>query len=149
MNTAVSIFKPLVLLALGLGVAGCQSHAGNGALLGGAIGAATGGIIGSYSHGRAGEGALIGGAIGAAAGGLIGHEMDNQERIRHLEAERAYGRPYYDRPPKYERYERYDRREYAPPPPPPPGGYFESREYRSDRCNDGYYKYRERRYYGH
>jgi len=72
--------------------AGCASHAGEGALIGGASGAAIGGLIGSVSHARAGEGALIGGAIGAIGGGLIGNEMDKQERYHYRDR-------YYDAPP--------------------------------------------------
>jgi len=60
-------------------VAGCQSNAGNGALIGGAAGAGIGAIIGNNSHGRTMEGALIGGAIGAIGGGLIGNEMDKND----------------------------------------------------------------------
>lgn len=80
-------------LALGAGVVGCESNAGNGALIGGATGAGVGGLIGSFSHARAGEGALIGGAIGAAGGALIGNAADQQERQQY----RRYSEPrYYD-----------------------------------------------------
>ncbi len=68
---------------------GCETYDGqpnrtaNGALIGGAVGATTGAIIGNNTHGRhAGTGALIGGAIGAVTGGVIGHSMDEQERAR-------------------------------------------------------------------
>jgi hypothetical protein len=62
---------------------GCQypngepNNTGTGALTGGAVGAASGAVIGGRN---AGEGALIGGAIGAVAGGLIGNSMDQQQR---------------------------------------------------------------------
>jgi hypothetical protein len=62
---------------------GCQypngepNNTGSGALAGGAIGAASGAIIGGRN---AGAGALIGGAIGAITGGLIGNSMDQQQR---------------------------------------------------------------------
>src|ERR1700722_16994142 len=62
---------------------GCQypngepNKTGTGALTGGAIGAASGSIIGGRN---AGAGALIGGAIGAITGGLIGNSMDQQQR---------------------------------------------------------------------
>ncbi len=52
---------------------GSPDRTGTGALAGGAIGAASGAIIGGRN---AGAGALIGGAIGAITGGLIGHSMD-------------------------------------------------------------------------
>ena len=72
-------------LAVALLVTGCETPEGrpdrtaSGALLGGAIGAGTGAIIGGR---HAGEGALIGGAIGALTGGIIGNSMDQQQRER-------------------------------------------------------------------
>src|SRR5438045_4943126 len=77
----------LAVLALGAGLAGCQSQAGNGALIGGATGAGLGAIIGHNSHGRTAEGALIGGAVGAVTGGLIGNEQDKAD-ARARESER-------------------------------------------------------------
>jgi outer membrane lipoprotein SlyB len=56
---------------------GEQNNTGGGALIGGAIGAASGAVIGGRN---AGAGALIGGAIGAITGGLIGNSMDEQQR---------------------------------------------------------------------
>jgi hypothetical protein len=61
------------------GVAGCESNAGTGALVGGAAGAGIGAIIGHNSHGRTGSGALIGGAVGALGGALVGNEMDKKD----------------------------------------------------------------------
>ena len=61
------------------GVAGCESQAGTGALIGGAAGAGIGAIVGHNSHGRTGSGALIGGAVGAIGGALIGNEMDKKD----------------------------------------------------------------------
>jgi uncharacterized protein YcfJ len=72
--------KITFVLLMSASLVGCESKAGTGALVGGAGGAAAGGIIGSLSHGRAGEGALIGGAIGAIGGGLIGHSMDENDK---------------------------------------------------------------------
>ncbi len=60
--------------------AGCQSKAGNGALIGGAVGALAGGVIGNQSHGRGTGGAIIGGVVGAGAGALIGHSMDQEDK---------------------------------------------------------------------
>jgi outer membrane lipoprotein SlyB len=82
--------KLTTLLALGtLVLTGCETYDGrpnrtaSGALIGGAVGATTGAIIGNNSrHGNGGAGALIGGAIGALAGGAIGNSMDQQERAR-------------------------------------------------------------------
>jgi hypothetical protein len=104
--------------------AGCQSHAGNGALLGGAIGAGTGAIIGHNSHGRTAGGALIGGAVGALAGGAIGDAQDRDERSR----SRSYDDGYRAPPPRYERTET---RYYESAPPPP--AYYESRTYYGPR----------------
>src|SRR6476661_3999576 len=77
----------LAVLALGAGLAGCQSQAANGALIGGATGAGVGAIIGHNSHNRTAEGALIGGAVGAVTGGLIGNEQDKAD-AREREAAR-------------------------------------------------------------
>lgn len=96
--------KLTAILALTAAVAGCESHAGNGALIGGAAGAGIGAIVGHNSHGRTGEGALIGGAVGALAGGVIGNEQDKAER---RDEDRYARRSRYDR----DRYQddRYDR----------------------------------------
>jgi outer membrane protein with glycine zipper len=128
----------LVTVVLGLGAAGCETHTGNGALLGGAGGALVGAAIGSHSHQRAGEGALLGGAIGAIGGAIVGNEMDRQERSpRYYDYDRggysrgySRGRYYDDRPEYY----RYERRSYRP---------------RYDDCErDGRYEYRSYRGYG-
>jgi uncharacterized protein YcfJ len=65
---------------MGAGVAGCESKAGTGALIGGAAGAGIGAIVGHNSHGRTGSGALIGGAVGALGGALVGNEMDKKDK---------------------------------------------------------------------
>ncbi len=55
-----------------------HDHAQQGAVAGGALGAATGAIIGHQSsHG--GEGAFIGAGAGTIAGGLIGHGIDQNK----------------------------------------------------------------------
>jgi outer membrane lipoprotein SlyB len=56
---------------------GTQNNTGSGALAGGAIGAASGALLGGRNGGA---GALIGGAIGAITGGLIGNSMDQEQR---------------------------------------------------------------------
>ena len=64
---------------------GCETPSGTpdrtatGALTGGAIGVASGALIGGR---HAGEGALIGGALGALTGGWIGHSMDQETQAR-------------------------------------------------------------------
>jgi hypothetical protein len=72
----------LMVLVPALGAAGCATHTGEGALIGGAGGALAGAAIGSHSHARAGAGALVGGTIGAIGGAIVGNEMDRQDRAR-------------------------------------------------------------------
>jgi outer membrane protein OmpA-like peptidoglycan-associated protein len=50
-----------------------------GAIIGGATGAAVGGIVGRAS-GSTAKGAIIGAAVGGAAGAVIGHQMDQQAK---------------------------------------------------------------------
>src|SRR5438445_6156286 len=80
----------LLLAGAAVVLTGCETYDGqpnrtaNGALIGGAVGATSGAIIGNNS-GRGGSGvvgALVGGAVGAIAGGAIGNSMENQERAR-------------------------------------------------------------------
>lgn len=70
------------VLALSLLSTGCESmgpKTQTGAIAGGLIGVAAGGIIGHQSgHGL--EGAAIGGALGALGGGVVGNQMDQQGR---------------------------------------------------------------------
>jgi fructose-1,6-bisphosphatase/sedoheptulose 1,7-bisphosphatase-like protein len=79
------VVRVVLVLAVSGSLVGCESKAGTGAIIGGAGGAAAGGLIGSLSHARAGEGALIGGAIGALGGALIGHGMDKDDEKREKE----------------------------------------------------------------
>ena len=78
----------VVMAAVALLAAGCLTPDGRydrtatGALMGGAIGAGTGAIIGNYSGHRTAGGAAIGGAIGALTGGIIGHSMDQAQHER-------------------------------------------------------------------
>jgi outer membrane lipoprotein SlyB len=61
--------------------AGCEGTGPNtqrGAVLGGALGALAGGIIGNNSGGRTWQGAAIGGAAGALAGGTLGNAADHE-----------------------------------------------------------------------
>lgn len=53
-----------------------------GAVVGGLLGAAAGGVIGHQS-GRGLEGAAIGGAAGAGAGALYGNAQDQEQRRRY------------------------------------------------------------------
>ena len=74
-------------LVLACGIAfttGCESDAGNTALLGTAIGAGVGALAGGDT-----EGALIGGAIGGGAGYMIGNESDKKQTQSEINAVRA------------------------------------------------------------
>ncbi len=83
--------KLILAIALTAGITGCASKAGNGALIGGGVGALAGGIIGNQSHGHAAGGAVIGGLVGAGAGALIGNEMDkSDQRERDRDRDRVY-----------------------------------------------------------
>jgi uncharacterized protein YcfJ len=68
----------LVIAAVGVFVVGCETNAQNDALLGGAIGAGAGAIIGHQS-GHAAGGALIGGAVGGGTGYVVGNEQDKKQ----------------------------------------------------------------------
>ena len=69
----------LGIVASALVLAGCETKAQEGALIGGGLGAGAGAIIGSTS-GHAGGGAVIGGAIGAGSGAIIGNQSDQHKR---------------------------------------------------------------------
>jgi hypothetical protein len=68
--------RPVCLVLLSVVVAvwlsGCKTQAQTGALVGGAVGAGAGGLIGDT------KGAVIGGAVGAGAGYLYGRHRDRQ-----------------------------------------------------------------------
>ena len=131
MFTKSWILRSALVAGMGLAAVGCESHAGNDALIGGAAGAGIGALVGSVSHARAGEGALIGGAIGAIGGGLVGNEQDRREHYQ----ERAYHEDgYYRQRPAY-----YDDRYYYEQ---RPVVVRERRVYRYDDSCDPRYDYR-------
>jgi outer membrane lipoprotein SlyB len=69
---------------------GTPDRTATGALTGGAIGVASGALLGGR---HPGEAALIGGALGAVTGGLIGHSMDQEARERlRQQAPQTYAR---------------------------------------------------------
>jgi len=86
MTKEISVARmPLLLLAVGLTLAiasstGCQSpsHADQGALCGGLLGAGTGAIVG-HALGNTGAGAAIGAGVGALSGAAIGNGQDQIE----------------------------------------------------------------------
>jgi hypothetical protein len=71
-----------IIVAYTLVLSGCaenQTKVGEGAALGGIMGAVLGGVVGHQQKGnRDLGGALIGGALGAAAGGVVGAQMPNE-----------------------------------------------------------------------
>lgn len=76
----------LALVGVAVALAGCESvgtaaqkKSVQGGLLGSALGAGAGAIIGNQT-GRAGEGAAIGAGLGALGGALVGNAMEEQER---------------------------------------------------------------------
>jgi hypothetical protein len=76
----------LVVFA-GLGVvfmAGCESKAQTGAVVGGVGGAGIGALAGGSHH--AGEGALIGAAIGTVGGYIVGNEGDKKDTRQQMQS---------------------------------------------------------------
>jgi outer membrane lipoprotein SlyB len=65
----------IVLGGLALVLSSCESKTGQGAIVGGALGALGGGLIAGNA-----TGAVIGGAIGATAGALVGSALDEQDK---------------------------------------------------------------------
>jgi len=82
MRTATAWIMALCVMALA-GCEGVQSAAqtktGQGALLGGLLGAGTGAIIGEQT-GHAGAGTAIGAGLGALGGAGIGSALDAQDK---------------------------------------------------------------------
>jgi uncharacterized protein YcfJ len=73
----------LSLVAATLVASGCNTTpTQDGAVLGGALGAGAGAIIGNQS-GHAGEGALIGAAAGALTGAIVGDQVDERRQRRY------------------------------------------------------------------
>lgn len=65
----------LGVAVLAAGCQGNQTRVGEGAVIGGVLGAAAGGIIGHQSHSDS-QGAGIGAAVGAITGAIIGAQME-------------------------------------------------------------------------
>jgi osmotically inducible lipoprotein OsmB len=63
-----NILKPVLALALLLGLAGCGNTPGSRALSGGVLGAGAGAGISALAGGKPATGALIGGGVGAVGG---------------------------------------------------------------------------------
>ncbi len=74
------IYSLLFIAVFMFVVSGCadnQTRVGEGAALGGILGAGAGGIIGHQTHSDV-AGVLIGGAVGAASGAVIGSQIPKQ-----------------------------------------------------------------------
>ncbi len=75
-----------LVVAVAILAGGCTTPSGQpdrtatGALMGGALGAGTGAIIGNYAGHNTAAGAAIGGVLGLITGGIIGNAMDQQQR---------------------------------------------------------------------
>ncbi len=79
MKNAVVGVMCFSLLSLALGCQNTKTRAVEGAVVGGAVGALGGGIIGHQSH-HGGEGAAIGAAAGALTGAVIGSQINKPEQ---------------------------------------------------------------------
>jgi outer membrane protein OmpA-like peptidoglycan-associated protein len=78
MNRTFVLIPVLASLAASSGCATLNKKE-RGAIIGGATGAAVGGIVGR-ANGSTAKGAIIGAAVGGAAGAVIGHQMDQQAK---------------------------------------------------------------------
>jgi hypothetical protein len=72
LNSMKKMLALSLALAAALSVSACQTPQQQNALVGGALGAGTGALIGSAVSGGSAGGALAGAAIGAGSGALIG-----------------------------------------------------------------------------
>jgi uncharacterized protein YcfJ len=75
-----------ILIAL---TVGCETPTQQGALMGGALGAGAGAIIGNQSHGRGGQGALIGAGVGALTGALVGDQVEQSRKRGYAQGQAA------------------------------------------------------------
>jgi hypothetical protein len=70
----------LMIAAVSVFVAGCETQGQSGALIGTGIGAGVGALAGGST-----EGTLIGGAVGGGAGYLIGNEADKKAQSQEIQ----------------------------------------------------------------
>ncbi len=76
----------LIVLVAGVSflfVTGCENNAQTGAAVGGLGGAAIGALAGGHHH--SGEGALIGAAVGAGGGYMMGNESDKRQMNQQIQ----------------------------------------------------------------
>ncbi len=76
-SSRIRSFVLIAAVAISSGmIAGCQSDAQTGALIGSGVGAAAGAGI---DHNNRGRGALIGAGVGAIGGYIVGNESDKNK----------------------------------------------------------------------
>ena len=78
MKTNAYFFIPAIFILIASGCAENQTRVGEGAAIGGGLGALAGGIIGHQTHSTA-TGILIGGAVGAASGAVVGAQIPKNQ----------------------------------------------------------------------
>ena len=78
MNRTFVLMPVLAGLVISSGCASLNKKE-RGAIIGGATGAAVGGMVGR-ANGSTAKGAIIGAAVGGTAGAVIGHQMDQQAK---------------------------------------------------------------------
>jgi len=81
MRRSIAAVLSLAFLVASTGCQSSPNRSGEGALIGGLLGAGAGTIIGNQSHDRdkgRTQGALIGGVVGALGGALAGSQMQKQ-----------------------------------------------------------------------
>ncbi len=81
MKRLTAVLLSLAFLAASTGCQSSPNRSGEGALIGGLLGAGAGTIIGNQSHDRdkgRTQGALIGGVVGALGGALAGSQIQKQ-----------------------------------------------------------------------
>lgn len=106
MNHQKTYVISLVSAALLTGCVGTGPNTQQGAVVGGALGALAGGVLGNNSgSGNGLAGAIIGGTVGAIAGGTIGNGVDHQRGTLYRSEVEATSDIVVSRPPE-------------PPPPP-------------------------------
>lgn len=84
-STAQSTALLMALIALSVGVAGCETDAQSGSLIGAGIGALAGQAIGNDTTGT-----LIGTAVGGVTGYAVGNERDKSKAKKQRQAENRY-----------------------------------------------------------
>ena len=78
MKKSLYLFAMIIFVGAVSGCANPYNNQGEGATLGGVLGATAGGIIGHQSHDTA-AGMLVGGVLGAAGGAAIGSQIQKPE----------------------------------------------------------------------